>query len=103
MTPEDMFAERWAALAKAEGHYPKHKHMAEPNVQVSEEALKRVLACLTKPRSKRSVSEAVGITENHVRYVLRKLEKAGKVMRVAEPRSTTGRMKPEKWKLKGEQ
>jgi predicted ArsR family transcriptional regulator len=99
MTPEDMFAKRWAELAKAEGHYPKHKHKVEPDVPVSEETLKRVLASLTKPRSKRSISETVGVTENHVRHALRKLEKAGKVVLVAEPRPTTGRMKPEKWKL----
>jgi predicted ArsR family transcriptional regulator len=102
MTPEDMFAKRWAELAKAEGHRPNHKYRAERDVQVSSDMLARVVTALVEPMSKAQIAAAIGATENHVRYAIRKLEKAGKVMRVAEPQPEKGRMIPDKWQLKGE-
>jgi biotin operon repressor len=90
-------------MAKSEGHRPAHKQRAERDVQVSEDMLARVVTALAEPMSKAQIAAAIGATENHVRYAIRKLEKAGKVMRVAEPQPEKGRMIPEKFKLKGEQ
>jgi predicted transcriptional regulator len=103
MTSEDMFAKRWAELAKAEGHRPNHKYRAERDVQVSADMLARVVGALDKPLSRAQIAKATGATENHVRYAIRKLEKAGRIMRIAEPQPEKGRMIPDKWQLKGEQ
>ena len=103
MTPEELFANAWAQMAKREGHRPAHKQRVERDVQVSEDMLARVVTALVEPMSKAQIAAAIGATENHVRYAIRKLEMAGKVMRVAEPQPEKGRMIPDRFKLKGEQ
>lgn len=102
MTPEEVFAKRWAEMAKAEGHRPAHKYKPEPNVQVSDDLLARVMETLKSPQTRAQISETVNTTENHVRYAIRKLEKAGKIMRLAEPKPKKGRMIPDRWQIKGE-
>jgi len=102
MTPEEMYGKQWAAMAKAEGHRPAHKYKPEPNVQVSDDLLARIMDALKSPQTRAQISEAVDTTENHVRYAIRKLEKAGKIMRLAEQKPKKGRMIPDRWKIKGE-
>jgi biotin operon repressor len=102
MTLEELFAQRWAQMAKSEGHRPAHKHRVERDGQVSEDMIARVAAALSEPMSKAQIAAAIGATENPVRYAVRKLEKAGKIMRVAEPQPEKGRLTPDKWQLIGE-
>ena len=103
MSPEEKFASAWAQMAKREGHKPKHKQVVEHEARVSDDLLARVVDAMRGPMSRAEIAAAVGATENHVRYAIRTLEMAGKVMRVAEPQPEKGRMIPDRFKLKGEQ